>query len=87
MIHKFIKYLPVGNVVRTLFIYVEEKPKESKDLKGEVVDPWDNSVLSRFSWDPYLGLFTSPDTSPIIRDSIMSLLDRYQAPRSRVYYA
>ena len=86
MIHKFIKYLPVGNIVKTLFIYVESKP-ETKEVKGEVVDPWDNSILSKFTWDPYLGLFTSPNTSSIIRDSIMSLLDRYQAPRSRVYYA
>ena len=86
MIHKFIKYLPVGNIVKTLFIYVESKP-ETKEVKGEVVDPWDNSILSKFTWDPYGGLFTSPNTSSIIRDSIMSLLDRYQAPRSRVYYA
>ena len=86
MVSKFIKYLPVGNIVKTLFIYVESKP-EAKEVKGEVVDPWDNSILSKFTWDPYLGLYTSPDTSPIIRDSIMSLLDRYLAPRSRVYYA
>lgn len=86
MVSKFIKYLPVGNIVKTMFFYVESKP-ETKEVKGEVVDPWDNSILSKFTWDPYLGLFTSPDTSPIIRDSIMSLLDRYQAPRSRVYYA
>lgn len=86
MVSKFIKYLPVGNIVKTLFVYVESKP-ETKEVKGEVVDPWDNSILSKFTWDPYWGLFTSPDTSSIIRDEIMDLLDRYQARKSRVYSA
>ena len=86
MVSKFIKYLPVGNIVQTTFIYVEEKP-ETKEVKGEVVDPWDNSILSKFTWDPYWGLFTSPGTSSIIRDVVMDLLDRYKIRKSRVYSA
>lgn len=86
MVSKFIKYLPIGNVVQTTFIYVEEKPGK-KEIKGEVVDPWDNSVLSRFTWDSYGGLFTSPGTPSLIRDVVMDLLDRYQIRKSRVYSA